>query len=203
MFRFFKNIFNAIILVLVIAGIHNLYNMHVFDNLISNCQIFLQERRENTVQKVGDFSQINSEFNVDTAVNLFGYKAVLAEHRASGQRMIVLDSGHKELLSVDDIKGKGIEYKLKELSHKFKYQSSNVSDIEIIDRGYIYAYGQELPYVRFKAKVTRLPINQVTAMIAVNDSNPRNLRLLIAVNEKNRYSQLITNEFYRAVKEMR
>ena len=95
MFRFFKNIFNAIIIVLVIAGLNNLYNAHVFDDLISNCSNFFKEKSEQTIQKVGDFSQINPEFNVDTAVNLFGFKAVLGEHRASGQRMIVLDSGHK------------------------------------------------------------------------------------------------------------
>lgn len=201
MFQFFKNIFNAIILVLVFAGINNLYNMHFFDNAIENITSFVQERMTQTVHKVGDFSQINSEFNVDTAVNLFGYKAVLAEHRASGQRMIVLSSGSKELLSAEDIKGSGLEQKLSDLSKKFKYQSSNVSDIQILERGYLYSYGKQLPYVKFRAKVTRLPINQITGMIAVNDTQSKEKRLLVAVNEKNRYSQLITNEFYKAVKE--
>lgn len=201
MFRFFKNIFNAIIIVLVVAGINNLYNAHVFDGIISTCTNFFQEQSERAVQKVGDFSQINSEFNVDTAVNLFGFKAVLAEHRASGQRMIVIDSGHKVLLSKEDIKGDGVEQKLGDLSKKFKYQASNVSDIEIVSRGNIYAYGKNLPYVRFNARVTKLPISRVSGIIAVNDSNPREQRLLISINEKNRYSQLIANEFYRAVRE--
>lgn len=201
MFRFFKNIFNAIIIVLVVAGINNLYSMHVFDDIIANCSNFIKEKSEQTVQKVGDFSQINSEFNVDTAVNIFGYKAVIAEHRASGQRMIVLDSGKKQLLTREDINGDGVAQKLDDLSNKFKYQSSNVSDIEILGKGYIYSYGKQLPYVKFKAKVTRLPINQIAGIIAINDTNPKSERLLISVNEKNRYSQLITNEFYRAVRE--
>ena len=201
MFRFFKNIFNAIIIVLVIAGINNLYNMHVFDDLITNCSNFFKEKSEQTVQKVGDFSQINSEFNVDTAVNLFGYKAVIAEHRASGQRMIIIDSGRKKLLTREDINGEGIVQKLDELSNKFKYQSSNVSDIEVIGRGSIYSYEHQLPYVKFKARVSRLPISNIIGIIAINDINPKEERLLISVNEKNRYSQLITSEFYRAVRE--
>ena len=201
MFRFFKNIFNAVIIVLVIAGVNNLYNNHCFDDIIANCSNFFKEKSEQAVQKVGDFSNINSEFSVDTAVNLFGFKAVIAEHRASGQRMIVLDSGKKVLLSENDIKGDGVKLKLDELSQKFKYQSSNVSDIVILDKGYLSAYDKNLPYVKLSARVTRLPISKVTGMIAVNASNPKEQRLLVSVNEKNRYSQLITNEFYRAVKE--
>ena len=201
MFRFFKNIFNAVIIVLVIAGVNNLYNNHCFDDIIANCSNFFKEKSEQAVQKVGDFSNINSEFSVDTAVNLFGFKAVIAGHRASGQRMIVLDSGKKVLLSENDIKEDGVKLKLDELSQKFKYQSSNVSDIVILDKGYLSAYDKNLPYVKFSARVTRLPISKVTGMIAVNASNPKEQRLLVSVNEKNRYSQLITNEFYRAVKE--
>ena len=201
MFSFFKNIFNAIILVLVFVGLNTLYNAHVFDGIIDSCSEFLKQKSEQTVQKVGDFSRINQEFSVDTAVNLFGYKAVLAEHKASGQRMIVLDSGKKVLLSREDIKGNGIKEKLDDLSNKFKYKSSNVSDIEIVIRGNIYAYGKNLPYVRFNARVTRLPINRVSGIIAINDSNPKEQRILISINEKGRYSQLITNEFYKAVRE--
>ena len=201
MFRFFKNIFNAVILVLVIAGINNLYNNHCFDDIIANCSSFFQEKSEQAVQKVGDFSNINPEFSVDTAVNLFGFKAVIAEHRASGQRMIILDSGKKVLLSDEDIRGDGVKLKLDDLSQKFKYQSSNVSDIEILDKGYMLAYGKSVPYVKFSARVTKLPISRVVGVVAVNDSNPKEQRVLISINERNRYSQLITNEFYRAVKE--
>lgn len=201
MFRFFKNIFNAIIIVLVIAGINNLYNANIFDDLITTCSSFIKEKTEQAVENVGDFSGINSEFSVDTAVNLFGFKAVIAEHRASGQRMIILDSGKKVLLSKEDIQGDGAKIKLEDLSQKFKYQSSNVSNIEILDKGYMNTYGKTVPYVKFTASVTKLPINKVMGIVAVNDSNPKSQRLLISINDKNRYSQLITNEFYRAVKE--
>ena len=63
------------------------------------------------------------------------------------------------------------------------------------------AYGKSVPYVKFSARVTKLPISRVVGVVAVNDSNPKEQRVLISINERNRYSQLITNEFYRAVKE--
>ena len=71
------------------------------------------------------------------------YKAVLAEHSATSQRLIVLDSGKKKLLTPKDIKGEGVEEKLENLSQKFKYQNSNISDIQITKRGTMYAYGRE------------------------------------------------------------
>lgn len=201
MFRLIKNIFNAFIIVLVVLGLNSLYTNHFFDDIIGNVSKFITEQTAKTVNSVGDFSEINPEFHVDTAMNLFGYKAVIAEHKASNQRMIVLDTGKKTLLSKEDFNSGEIDKKLEDLSKKFKYQSSNVSDIEVLSRGYIYAYGKSLPYVKFKARVTKLPINQVMGIIALNDSKSTQNRILLSVNEKNRYSHLITTEFYRAVRE--
>ena len=201
MFRFFKNIFNAIVIVLVISGIHSLYSNHFFDDVIGNCSNFFKQQTEKTAEKVGDFSHINEEYHVDTAVNVLGYKAVLAEHGATSQRLIILDSGKKKLLTPKDIKGDGVDEKLENLSQKFKYQNSNISDIQITKRGTMYAYGREIPYVRFNAKVTKLPISDITGTIGILNDKPKDQRLLISVNEKNRYSQLITDEFYKNVKE--
>ena len=131
MFRLIKNIFNACIIVLVFLGLNNLYTNHFFDDVIGNVTKFITEQTTRTVNSVGDFSEINPEFHVDTAVNLFGYKAVIAEHKASNQRMIVLDTGKKALLSKSDFNSGEIDKKLEELSKKFKYQSSSVSDIEV------------------------------------------------------------------------
>lgn len=178
-----------------------MYNNHFFDDIIGNCSNFFKEQSAKTQAKVGDFSHINDEYHVDTAVDLFGFKAVIAEHPATSQRLIVLDSGKKDLLTEKDLKGQGVEKKLENLSHKFKYQNSNVSDVKIVKRGTMQAYGREVPYVKFNAKVSKLPISDITGTIGILDDKPKDKRLLISVNEKNRYSQLITNEFYKEVKE--
>ena len=203
MFRFLKNIYNAVIIVLVCAGLNNLYNNHFFDNIIADCTSYINAKKSETLEKVGDFSRINPEFSVDTAINIFGYKAVLAEHKSSGQRMIVLDSGKKPLLTVEDIRSDGIKYKLEDLSSRLRYESTNVSEIDIVDRGQMFSYGEYRPYVRFNAKVTRLPISNVTGIISINDDNPKEQRLLVSVNDRKKYSQLIASEFYKEVRETR
>ena len=62
------------------------------------------------------------------------------------------------------------------------------------------SYGQEVPYVRFRAKLKKLPIGEIGGVISVVKDENGNDKILVSANEKDKYSQLITNEFFKAVK---
>lgn len=199
MYRFFKNIINTIIIILAIFGFFSLYKANTFSHIgekINNA--FNPEKIE---QEVGDFSKIDEEFDIKTAVNVMGYKTVVAKHEHSGQKMIIVDSGKKTLLTEKDIKSEAIKDKLEDLCKKLKYNSTKVENIEIVDKGYMTTYGQRVPYVKFNAKISKLPISNVSGIISVVDSDKTNQRLIISINDKKHYSQLITSEFYKNVKD--
>ena len=62
------------------------------------------------------------------------------------------------------------------------------------------SYGKQVPYVKFSARVKKLPIGEISGIISVaKDSNGKD-RVLISANQANKYSQLITNEFFKEVK---
>ena len=63
------------------------------------------------------------------------------------------------------------------------------------------AYGQKVPYVKFNAKISKLPNSNVSGIVSVVDSDSKNQRLIVSVNDKKHYSQLITSEFYKSVKD--
>lgn len=201
MYRFFKNIVNTIIIVLAVVGLTNLYKQHAFDNIAEKTMDIFSADKEKTTQQVGDFSEVNKEFSIGTAVNVLGYKTVVAEHQSSGQKMIIVDSGKKQLLTKDDIKDDGVKIKLEDLCKKFKYHSATVENIEITEKGYMDAYGQKVPYVKFNAKVSKLPMTNVSGIVSVVDEDKNNQRLIVSLNDKQHYSQLITSEFYKNVKE--
>ncbi|MCM1265725.1 MAG: hypothetical protein NC200_05955 [Candidatus Gastranaerophilales bacterium] len=201
MYRFFKNIVNTIIIILAAVGLMALYKQNAFDNITEKALNLFSADKEKTTEQVGDFSNVNEEFSIGTAVNVLGYKTVVAEHSTSGQKMIIVDSGKKKLLTKDDIKDDGVKVKLEDLCKKFKYQSSTVENIEIIDKGYMDAYGQKVPYVKFNAKVSKLPMSNISGVISVVDEDAKNQRLIVSINDKKHYSQLITSEFYKNVKE--
>ena len=62
------------------------------------------------------------------------------------------------------------------------------------------SYGQEIPYVKFKAKLKKLPIGEISGIISVVEDEKGNDKILVSANEKNKYSQLITNEFFKEIK---
>ena len=140
-------------------------------------------------------------FQVDNSVNLVGYKAVIAEHKASGQKMVIVDSGKKPLLTQNDIKSDKVDKKLNDLADKFKYQAVTVQDIKITDRGTMKVYGKDVPYAKFEAHVTKLPFKDVAGVVASVTTSDGSEKLAFSISEKKKYSQLITNEFYRGVAE--
>ncbi len=201
MFRFIKIIINAFILVLAIIGFNAIGGQKYVEAIKVNVTNFIQQRAEENAKKIGDFSNLHEEFQIDNTVNLLGYKAIIAEHIASGQKMCIVDSGSKPLLSQNDIKNEGLENKLKDLSKKFKYQALSFEELKITSRGTLSAYGQTVPYAKFEAKVSKLPFSNVAGIVASIKTSDGAEKLAISVNENSKYSQLIADEFFKGVKE--
>ena len=201
MFRFIKIIINAFILVLAIIGFNAIGGQKYVEAIKVNVTNFIQQRAEENAKKIGDFSNLHEEFQIDNTVNLLGYKAIIAEHIASGQKMCIVDSGSKPLLSQNDIKNEGLENKLKDLSKKFKYQALSFEELKITSRGTLSAYGQTVPYAKFVAKVSKLPFSNVAGIVASIKTSDGAEKLAISVNENSKYSQLIADEFFKGVKE--
>ena len=201
MFRLIKITFKAIIIVLAIIG----FNAIGGDKYINMARIhiseFMQSHNAETIKKLGDFSQLNEEFQVDNSVNIMGYKAVIAEHKASGQKMVILDSGKKSILTKEEISGQEIENKLRTLSEKFKYQGVSVKEIHVTNRGEIEAFGQKVPYAKFEAKVSKLPIPDISGIISSVKTSDGSEKLILSINENKKYSQLISSEFFKEVRE--
>ena len=152
-------------------------------------------------KKIGNFSSIHEEFQIDNTVNMFGYNAILAEHKASNQKMCVIDSKKKPLLTQEDIKSVNLEKQLQELANKFKYQSVSFHEIKVVSRGNIMVYGQKVPYAKFQAKANKLPFSDLSGMVASVKTSDGNEKLIVSINEQKRYSQLIADEFFKDVKE--
>jgi len=201
MFRLIKIIFNAFLLVLAIIGFNAIGGQKNVEAVKGSVGKFIQEHALEGAKKIGNFSGLNEEFQIDNSVNLVGYKAVIAEHKASGQKMVIVDSGKKPLLTQNDIKSDKVDKKLNDLADKFKYQAVTVQDIKITDRGTMKVYGKDVPYAKFEAHVTKLPFKDVAGVVASVTTSDGSEKLAFSISEKKKYSQLITNEFYRGVAE--
>ncbi len=201
MFRALKIVFNATIIVLAFIGFNAIGGQKYVEALKDGFCNIISHYNQDSARKIGDFSKMNEEFVIDNTMNLFGYKAVMAEHKASGQKMIIVDSGKKPLLTQEELKNSDIDAKIKEASGKIKYRGAKVQEISVTNRGTMEAFGQKVPYVKFEAKVTRAPISEIAGVVASVKTSDGSEKLALSISEKKRYSQLITNEFYKGVSE--
>ncbi len=195
-----KNICMAILLALAFVGFLSLGGDRIAGDIIDN---FLNPPKDELVkkaEKVGDFSKINDEFEIEKAAGMLGYNGVVAEHKASGQKLLVIDTNNKPILTQDDIKSDKIEEKLIGLTKKVKYQAFQVEEFKVTKHGTLTSFGKEAPYIKFEARAKKIPIGDIAGIISVVENKDGEQRLLVAANEKKRYSQLISDEFFKAVK---
>ena len=195
-----KNVTRAIFFTVLIVGFMTLggqdWIKQQFMNFVNPSKDFVLER----AQKIGDFSKVNREFEIEKAAGVLGYNAVLAEHKASGQKMVVVDSGKKQILTQEDIKSSQAEEKIKAAINKIKYQSAAVEEFHVTEQGTMKSYGKEIPYVKFTARIKKFPIGEISGIISVVQDSKGNDKILISANEKSKYSQLISNEFFKEIK---
>ncbi len=195
-----KNVTRAIFFTVLIVGFMTLggqdWIKQQFMNFVNPSKDVVLER----AQKVGDFSKVNREFEIEKAAGVLGYNAVLAEHKASGQKMVVVDSGKKQILTQEDIKSSQAEEKIKAAINKIKYQSAAVEEFHVTEQGTMKSYGKEIPYVKFTARIKKFPIGEISGIISVAQDSKGNDKILISANEKSKYSQLISNEFFKEIK---
>ncbi len=201
MFRMIKIFFNAVLLVLAIIGFNAIGGQKYVEIAKYNVTKFLHEHAEESAKKFGNFSNLHEEFEIDNTVNLFGYRAVIAEHNISGQKMCIVDSKKKPLLTQADIKSENLEKQLQDLADKFKYQAVSFHEIKVTSRGVINVYGQNVPYAKFEAKANKLPFSDLAGMVASVRTSDGSEKLALSISEKKKYSQLITEQFYKNITE--
>ncbi len=195
-----RNIIRAIILTLAVIGFLSLGGKELVTGWIKTWLNPSQETMIERAQKVGDFSKINEEFEIEKAAGIMGYNAVIAEHKASGQKMMVVDAGGKSPITAEDLKSDNIEEKLKSSIRKIKYNAVSIEKLTITKKGNLNSYGKSAPYVKFEADIKKFPIGEVSGIISVAQDSQGQEKLLISVSEKDKYSHLITEEFFKNIK---
>ena len=198
---FIKNIFKALTLVLAFIGFASLGGKDYVTKIVNDYMNPPHDVMLERAKKVGDFSRVSDEFEIDKAASALGYNGVLAEHKATGQKMIVVDSGKKPLLTPQDFEDGTVDKKLQDLTKKLKGQFVNIDDLKITKSGHMKSFGENAPYVRFQAKASKLPIGEVDGIVSAVQTDSGEVKVIVSANEKGKYSQLIANEFFKEVRE--
>lgn len=161
------------------------------------------ERQEKLVDKakdVIDLSQIDDEYTIDKNLKILKNRMIVAEHNASGQKMIMIEPRNENIMTKEDITSENIEQKIEDTLSKYKYQLVKFEEIKVSKKGEMSGVGQKIPYVKVSAQISNLPMKDMEGILGVAElENGKNL-IVISVNEKGKYSQIIADAFYKQVK---
>ncbi len=194
-----KLIIKIAIIVLAIIGFKSLGG---WDWIVKNWHPFEKPSQESLIEKskdVADFSKIPDEYEIAKSTNVLGFRAVLAEHNATGQKMAVVNENKTLKLSKDDFKNGKLEKKISDINKKLEYQYIHIENFKITKHGTMKAMGQTVPYARFEAEVTNLPVKEIKGLISVAQDKDGENKIIVSVNQGNKYSQIISEQFFKNV----
>lgn len=159
-----------------------------------------QEKMIEETKDVIDLSAIDDEYTIDKNLKILKNRMIVAEHNATGQKMIMIEPRNENILTKEDVKSEEIQQKIEAALQKYKYQPVKFEEIKITKKGEMQGVGQKVPYAKVSASISNLPMKDVEGIVGVAElENGKNL-IVISVNEKGKYSQIIANEFYKQVK---
>ena len=198
-----SNIIKLVIFTLAVIGFLSLGGGDFIRTHFKDFHLFKksQETLMDKANKIADFKNINrEEYEITKTANFMGYKAVIAEHNASGQRFFVVDSGKESLLTKSDFENGKIDEKVNELTKKLEKQFIHLDDVKIIKKASMQGMGQTIPYVKIEAVPKNMPaVKKVVGIVGVYDKDGKS-NVILAVNTDNKYSQIITEQFFKDVK---
>lgn len=197
----FTFIIKTIIAVLVFFG---LLHLGVIDFIKDKIQEYRdvpsQEKMVENAKDIIDLSGIDDEYAIDKNLKILQNRMIVAEHNASGQKMIMIEPKNENILTKDDINSENIQKKIEDTLSKYKYQLVKFDEIKVTKKGEMSGIGQEIPYVKVSAQISNLPMKDMEGILGVASlENGKNL-IVISVNEKGKYSQIIADAFYKQVK---
>ena len=193
-------IIKTVIAVLVFFGLMHLGVVDYVKNKIDEHKGAEQEQILDKTKDVVDLSQIDDEYSVEKNLKLLKNRMIIAEHNATGQKMIMIEPRNGDILTKDDITSDGLQEKIDSLLKKYKYQLIKFDKFEVSKKGNLSGIGQKIPYAKVNIQVSNLPVKELEGIVGVAEAeNGKNL-IVVSVNQKGKYSQIITDAFYKKVK---
>lgn len=197
-----KFLIKVIVVIFAIIGFRAVGGWDFISSKWSEFSPFEKPSQEAMIEKsrdIADFSRIPDEYEITRSANIFGFKAVIAEHDATGQKLAVVNENKTIHLSKKDFKDGSLQKKIDEATKKLSYQYVHVENLKITKTGKMRALEQTVPYAAFEAEVTNLPVKKVKGIISVAETEEGKNKILISANTGNKYSQIIAEQFFKKV----
>lgn len=193
-------IIKTIIAVLVFFGLLHIGAIDWIKDKIYEYQNPSQEKMIEQTKDVIDLSEIDDEYSINKNLKVLKHRMIMAEHNATGQKMIMVEPNKEDILTKEDIKSDEIEKRLENAAKKYSNKLVQFESISVVKKGQFKGINQTIPYAKVEVEISNLPIKNQVGIIGVAElPNGKNL-IIMSANEKGKYSQIIAEGFYEKIK---
>ncbi len=200
MFGCLKSVIKLAIVVLAVIGFIKIGGVDFVKEMSDKFQN--KTPQEALIEKgkaIADFSKVGDEYELTRVEGMFGYKVLLAEHKNSGQKLAILETNKKELLTEEDFENEGINGKIDNIVARFARQNIRLKNFKLLDNGKVYTSPTKIKYVQFEAGVDGTPFDKIKGSIAAyKDDNNKN-KILASANVTDQYSQKVTDDYFKRI----
>ncbi len=193
-------IIKTIVVVLVFFGLLHLGVIDFIKNKIQETKNVEQGEILDKTKDVVDLSEIDNEYSIEKNMKFLKNRMIIAEHKSTGQKMIIIEPRNEDILTKDDINDDKLQEKIDNAVNKYKYQPVKFDKLEVTNKGQFKGLEQDIPYAKVNVGISNLPVKDMEGIVGVAQTQDGKNLIVISVNQKDKYSQIITEAFYKKVK---
>ena len=187
----------ALFIAIVFAGLWGIHQLRI--SIISQ----VNPKQETVLEKVSSKLKISeklSNYKFTHYFDLVGTKTLLAQELKTKQKFAIINPGWAFKITKDDIRANTINKKLRFIASRFNYETIKVEDFRIEKKGFFKGLQQNIPFVKFKIKLSGNINHKFEGIIGVI-KNPQTKRyeLITAFAELGKYNSKMTEDFYKNI----
>lgn len=188
-------IFKLIILGLIIFGL----------NYFGAFKYFATKNVDNTkrierAQSIVDLSKMNNEYKINYVFKFLQYNLISISHVGANQKFYIVKCPKNRLFKEEDFKNGILERKLKEFNKNTETCFIHLENFKFTQKNIINTTSFKIPYAAFQTEVVNVPMyGRIKGIIGASNSLKDANLVFIAYNDSQKYSNILTNEFFKSI----
>lgn len=154
------------------------------------------ERASNIV----DLSKINDEFKINYVFKFLQYNLISISHIGANQKFYIVKCPKNRLFKEADFNNGILEKKINEFNKNTETCFIHLENFKITQKKSITTSDFKIPYAAFQSDVINMPTyEKIRGIIGASDSLKDANLVFITFNDNQKYSNILTNEFFKSI----
>lgn len=188
-------IFKLVILGLIIFGLNyfGVFKYFASKNVDNS-------KRIERAQSIVDLSKMNDEFKINYVFKFLQYNLISISHIGANQKFYIVKCPKNRLFKEEDFNNGILEIKVKEFNKNTSTCFIHLENFNFTQKNILKTSNYIIPYASFQAEVINVPTyGRIRGIIGASDNLVDSNLVFIAYNDSQKYSNILTNEFFKSL----